>query len=84
MPAPIATLIEQNLTNAFLSAGICKQTYENGVLVIDQTQLSDEMKKIVKAQAIGLATTWAQWQTSQVVSIPTTSVPPAPSVGFLP
>lgn len=83
MPAPTATLIEQSLTNALLQAGYYKKVYQNDEITIDQSQLPDELQKLVKAQSIGLAVMWAQWQAAQTVTIPVTSPAGSPSTGKL-
>jgi len=83
MPAPTTTLIEANLTQTLLAAGIRKRAYVNGALV-ETAELPDAMKAIVRAQAKSLAMTWMTWQGTAIVQIPATSVAGTPSVGLLP
>lgn len=74
MPAPLASVIEANLTAALLP-DYPKVTMDGDKRVIDPTQLQPDMAKIVKGLATGIANTWTQWQMTQAVGA-TGAVPP--------
>jgi len=85
MPAPSASSIETFLKQSLISQGIVKQVYDPaGNPIKIPIDIPDDMKPLIKAISAGVANQWAVWQATQVVLIPVTSVPPAPSSGILP
>lgn len=83
MPAPSQKSLEAFMTSALLAQGYIKREFVNGQYVKTPTELPDDMKKMVKALAIGLSAQWAAWQASTIVTIPVTSPPGSPSAGVL-
>ena len=67
MPAPSPTQIQTFLTTGLIAKGFVKKTYVNGVLVVDSTQLPEELAKLVAGLANGMAQNWTAWQSAQAV-----------------
>lgn len=90
MPAPTNGSIENFLTQALISQGLTKKSYDNNGNVVDTGALDEAMQNLVHALSIGLAQQWLEWQNSQVVQINSVSgVFPGvgvsgPGVGLLP
>ena len=85
MPAPTQLDIQENIKQAMLAQGYGKQSYGvNDKIITSPTELTKDMEKLVVAIAVGINQTWVAWQAAQIVTIPATGSPGAPSAGILP
>ncbi len=84
MSSPISSKIEADLKKAMLNAGFKKREWVNGVVVVSETEVPDQMKPLIKAQALALTATWRDWQAAQTVFVPVTAAEGTPSTGILP
>jgi len=81
MPAPTYNSLLALLTQAALSQGFKKQSYDsNGNIAVSQTQVPDAMNNLLIVQAKAISQQWSTWQSSQTVVVQVTD-PPQTAVG---